>query len=71
MEWTGQEVSRPAQGEERRRGTIVDAWRRSPAARRRYGVGATQLCTGEALCTRLNQFDSSLTLQNSNFDIGT
>ena len=71
MEWTEWEVSRPVRGEERRRGAIADAWRRSPAARRRYGVGAAQLCTGEALCTRLNQFDLSLTLQNSDFDIGT
>jgi len=27
---------------ERRRGAMADAWRRSPAARRRYGVGAAQ-----------------------------
>ena len=29
LEWTEREVSRPARGEEQRRGTIADAWRRS------------------------------------------
>ena len=37
-------------GEERRRGAIADAWRRSPAARRRYDVGAAQCRALENYC---------------------
>ena len=46
---------------ERCRGAMADAWRRSPAARRRYGVGRHFAEHSEPLFTRLNDFDSVLT----------
>ena len=49
----GREASRPVLGEERRQGAIADAWRRSPATRRRYGVGAAQCRTLEKHSERI------------------
>jgi hypothetical protein len=46
----------PARGEERRRGAIAGAWRRSPAARRRYGVRAAQCRALENHCYSFERF---------------
>ena len=73
MDWT--EASRPAQGEERRRGAIADAWRRSPAATaavwRRTSTVDGQEKHSDAQRFISNDFDQFLTGQSSKFDMGT
>ena len=54
MAWT--EASRPAQGEERRRGAIADAWTRSPATSGGMGVGGVTVETLELTVDSFEQF---------------
>ena len=66
MDWT--EASRASAEEKSGAQTRLPTRGSSPAATVAVWRRGS---TGEALCTRLNQFDLSLTLQNSDFYIGT
>ena len=47
----GLEASRPARGEERRRGAMADAWKLITGHSRRCGVGAARCRALEILCS--------------------